>query len=199
MSHSGQGRTSRAEIAISALPPKADIRPRDQDVCFGPLAEIISRKLPSTRGILACSKQSLCCPRSYLSPARIAMDEHQGHRAFGQQHDLSGTVASGDNPRDGQFVREPSFHSRLVFARNCAGGVAAQVGKLNDCACESPSGIFRFRSPIAELSEITINQFIMTCCGSKVVSGHVPCEFRVNKAKLTRHAKTTAALFPLSY
>jgi hypothetical protein len=25
---------------MSALPPKADIRPRDQDVCFGPLADI---------------------------------------------------------------------------------------------------------------------------------------------------------------
>jgi hypothetical protein len=25
---------------MSALPPKADIRPRDQDVCFGPEAEV---------------------------------------------------------------------------------------------------------------------------------------------------------------
>jgi hypothetical protein len=25
---------------MSALPPKADIRPRDQDVCFGPQADI---------------------------------------------------------------------------------------------------------------------------------------------------------------
>jgi hypothetical protein len=25
---------------MSALPPKADIRPRDQDVCFGPLTDI---------------------------------------------------------------------------------------------------------------------------------------------------------------
>jgi hypothetical protein len=25
---------------MSALPPKADIRPRDQDVCFGPKADI---------------------------------------------------------------------------------------------------------------------------------------------------------------
>jgi hypothetical protein len=25
---------------MSALPPKADIRPRDQDVCFGPLADM---------------------------------------------------------------------------------------------------------------------------------------------------------------
>jgi hypothetical protein len=26
---------------MSALPPKADIRPRDQDVCFGPTADIL--------------------------------------------------------------------------------------------------------------------------------------------------------------
>jgi hypothetical protein len=25
---------------MSALPPKADIRPRDQDVCFGPIADV---------------------------------------------------------------------------------------------------------------------------------------------------------------
>jgi len=25
---------------MSALPPKADIRPRDRDVCFGPLTEV---------------------------------------------------------------------------------------------------------------------------------------------------------------
>jgi hypothetical protein len=25
---------------MSALPPKADIRPGDQDVCFGPIADI---------------------------------------------------------------------------------------------------------------------------------------------------------------
>jgi hypothetical protein len=28
------------KISMSALPPKADIRPRDQDVCFGPSADI---------------------------------------------------------------------------------------------------------------------------------------------------------------
>jgi hypothetical protein len=27
---------------MSALPPKADIRPRDQDVCFGPIADSCS-------------------------------------------------------------------------------------------------------------------------------------------------------------
>jgi len=29
---------------MSALPPKADIRPRDQDVCFGPEADIRWRR-----------------------------------------------------------------------------------------------------------------------------------------------------------
>ena len=29
--------TETSSIRMSALPPKADIRPRDQDVCFGPI------------------------------------------------------------------------------------------------------------------------------------------------------------------
>jgi hypothetical protein len=40
MSASGQKRTRRGQIVMSALPPKADIRPRDRDVCFGPIAEV---------------------------------------------------------------------------------------------------------------------------------------------------------------
>jgi hypothetical protein len=40
MSTLGQQRTWRDQISMSALPPKADIRPRDQDVCFGPKADI---------------------------------------------------------------------------------------------------------------------------------------------------------------
>ena len=36
----GQKRTWRSETVMSALPPKADIRPRDQDVRFGPVAEV---------------------------------------------------------------------------------------------------------------------------------------------------------------
>jgi hypothetical protein len=31
--------------SMSALPPKADIRPRDQDVCFGPKAELLVAEL----------------------------------------------------------------------------------------------------------------------------------------------------------
>jgi hypothetical protein len=30
---------------MSALLPKADIRPRDQDVCFGPLSEVAHRQM----------------------------------------------------------------------------------------------------------------------------------------------------------
>jgi hypothetical protein len=30
--------------SMSALPPKTDIRPRDQDVCFGPITDVA--KLP---------------------------------------------------------------------------------------------------------------------------------------------------------
>jgi hypothetical protein len=41
MSASGQQRTCRFEIAMSALPPQADIPRRDLDVCFGPKADIV--------------------------------------------------------------------------------------------------------------------------------------------------------------
>jgi hypothetical protein len=41
MSASGQKQTFRCARVMSALPPKADIRPRDQDVCFGPQADIL--------------------------------------------------------------------------------------------------------------------------------------------------------------
>ena len=37
MSALGQQRTRRGQFTMSAVPPKADIRPRDQDVCFGPI------------------------------------------------------------------------------------------------------------------------------------------------------------------
>jgi hypothetical protein len=40
MSDLGQQRTYRAEIAMSALPLKADIRRRNLDVSFGPIAEL---------------------------------------------------------------------------------------------------------------------------------------------------------------
>jgi hypothetical protein len=36
----GQKLPRRGQRGMSALPPKADIRPRDQDVCFGPQADI---------------------------------------------------------------------------------------------------------------------------------------------------------------
>jgi hypothetical protein len=39
MSALGHKRTWRCQIVMSALPPKADIRPRDQDICFGPKAD----------------------------------------------------------------------------------------------------------------------------------------------------------------
>jgi hypothetical protein len=35
MSALGQKQTSDCRVLMSALPPKADIRPRDQDVCLG--------------------------------------------------------------------------------------------------------------------------------------------------------------------
>jgi hypothetical protein len=40
MSALGRKRTSRGEFAMSALPPKADIAERDQDVRFVPIADI---------------------------------------------------------------------------------------------------------------------------------------------------------------
>ena len=40
MSLLGHKLPQRGRVAMSALPPKADIRPRNQDVCFGPQADI---------------------------------------------------------------------------------------------------------------------------------------------------------------
>jgi hypothetical protein len=40
MSLMGHKRTWRDQIAMSALPSKPDIRPRDQDVCFGPVSDV---------------------------------------------------------------------------------------------------------------------------------------------------------------
>jgi hypothetical protein len=45
MSASGQKRTWRDQVTMSALPPKADIRPRVLDVCFGPLSEVAHRQM----------------------------------------------------------------------------------------------------------------------------------------------------------
>jgi hypothetical protein len=42
MSALGQKQTSRSEIAMSALPPKADIAERDWDVRFVPQADILT-------------------------------------------------------------------------------------------------------------------------------------------------------------
>ena len=47
---------------MSALPPKADIRPRDQDVCFGPKADIGSLK-----STLSCAVRA---PREALRQSR---------------------------------------------------------------------------------------------------------------------------------
>jgi hypothetical protein len=41
MSEAGQKQTSRPEIWMSAIPPKADIRPGGIDVRFGPKADIL--------------------------------------------------------------------------------------------------------------------------------------------------------------
>jgi hypothetical protein len=43
MSESGQQRTCRTEIAMSALPLKADIRLRYRDVSFGPFSDELHR------------------------------------------------------------------------------------------------------------------------------------------------------------
>jgi hypothetical protein len=58
MSALGQKRTWRDQIAMSALPPKADIPRRNLNVCFGPKADI-----------LGCSEEH---PYSIASPAAQA-------------------------------------------------------------------------------------------------------------------------------
>ena len=55
----GQQRTCRAEIAMSALPPKADIRPRDQDVCFGPIDGVIGRPASDVDTVVVDSLKAL--------------------------------------------------------------------------------------------------------------------------------------------
>ena len=42
-SEMGQKRTFDDASTMSALPPKADIRADDQDVCFGPIGDITHR------------------------------------------------------------------------------------------------------------------------------------------------------------
>jgi len=37
---------------MSALPPKADIRPRDQDVCFGPKADIAGTQMTMSGSVV---------------------------------------------------------------------------------------------------------------------------------------------------
>ena len=51
---------------MSALPPKADIRPRDQDVCFGPKAEVVV--IRSVELIVQSDAKDVvgCCPRYRL-------------------------------------------------------------------------------------------------------------------------------------
>jgi hypothetical protein len=56
----GQQRTRRAEIGMSALPLKADIRRRHRDVSFGPKSDIWQRsKMPlRNRRLASLSGQS---------------------------------------------------------------------------------------------------------------------------------------------
>jgi hypothetical protein len=68
MSATGQQRTCRAEIAMSALPPKADIRPRDQDVCFGPIAIGTAQATPGW----ADAPQRNCARPTAMRPAITA-------------------------------------------------------------------------------------------------------------------------------
>jgi hypothetical protein len=43
----GQKQTSRPEILMSALPPKADIAERHRHVCFVPKADSAAKKAPT--------------------------------------------------------------------------------------------------------------------------------------------------------
>jgi hypothetical protein len=59
MSALGQKRTCRLFHAMSALPPKADIRQRDQDVCFGPLADKVRCSKRPGYSIIICKHTRL--------------------------------------------------------------------------------------------------------------------------------------------
>ena len=47
------------EFAMSALPPKADIRPRDQDVCFGPIPDSVERAQGKTGSVKYAMRSTL--------------------------------------------------------------------------------------------------------------------------------------------
>jgi hypothetical protein len=66
MSALGQKRTWRSQITMSALPPKADIRPRDQAVCFGPKADIITRLILLLSRLARRSQTVPLCAKSGL-------------------------------------------------------------------------------------------------------------------------------------
>ena len=59
---------------MSALPPKADIRPRDQDVCFGPKSDSCSAakmdRYSITSSALACNDNGTVRP-SALAVLRL--------------------------------------------------------------------------------------------------------------------------------
>jgi hypothetical protein len=63
----GQQRTCRAEIAMSALPLKADIRRHHRDVSFGPISDQVRRsKRPGqsiTSSASASNLSGICRPR----------------------------------------------------------------------------------------------------------------------------------------
>ena len=70
MSALGQKRTRRLDVAMSALPPKADIRQRDCDVSFGPQADIppASHRTVNSQ---KCTKGSNSLPPYELTELRM--------------------------------------------------------------------------------------------------------------------------------
>jgi hypothetical protein len=71
MSALGQKRTSSEDFTMSALPPKADIRPRDQDVCFGPKGDIGPGQETMRPRLLA---QTLACRDVRLGQSETKQD-----------------------------------------------------------------------------------------------------------------------------
>jgi hypothetical protein len=58
--NNGHGRMPFSEVCgMSALPPKADIRPRDRDVRFGPKAEVLLRRFRMPQGRVELVKRPI--------------------------------------------------------------------------------------------------------------------------------------------
>ncbi|MCP3417994.1 hypothetical protein NLM16_28200 [Bradyrhizobium brasilense] len=85
------------------------------------------------------------------------MHQHQGDRALGQQPDLARTAVSVADTGPLQQRAEMGFEQGLVPARNCACGMAREIGQLDDQPGESRAGPSRPVRPDRQVAEQTVD------------------------------------------